>query len=261
MPPKKKQGGGGGAGMSEILITNFHPSKSDAFVLGDVSRVVEERWHGAPTFEDSTRLEGVGLRVFVPDHQVEPLRSLTGSLILNNPIWIVKCPLVYGIHTDSLSAVFASQCMQGFADLSNLKQKLNAAGKPAIDFNDLDFVEFLLWRLGTESRDKMFYVSTLILTDNEIRSIDKWSPFFHFLPNLKKIHLNGNRLQNVPSFTEWPHLEVVYDKGGQKAQQRGQQQDGGRGDDGGGYRGGQRGGRGGRGGYSRRGDDDDNEDY
>jgi hypothetical protein len=249
MPPKKQSGGGGN---TQILITNFHLSKSDVFVLGDISRVIQEKYGGSPTFGDLTRMDGVGIHTHIPADQFEPLRALTGTLILNNPIWIVKCPLVYGVYSDDLSALFASQCLQGFADLSHLTQKLNTAQKPAIDLNDLDFVEFLLWRLGTESRDKMFYVATLILTDNEIKSIDKWSHFFHFLPNLKKIHLNGNKLSNAPSFPEWPHLEVVWDKGSQKGPQKGQQQEGGRGDDGsqrGGRRGGARGGRGGGRGY------------
>jgi hypothetical protein len=113
--------------------------------------------------------------------------------------------------------------------LSHLNQKLKTAQKPAIDLNDLDFVEFELWHLGTESGGKTFYIAILVLTDNDIKRVDKWSRFFPVLPNFNKLHLNGNNVSNTPSFPEWPHLEVVWDNGSQKGRQTDQQQDGGRG--------------------------------
>jgi hypothetical protein len=241
--PGKKQGGGGG--ISQILVTNFHRSKSDALVLGDLSRLFQEKSGRSPTFADVSRLEPFGIKVSVPDKDAEALRALTGTLILHFPIWIIKLPSEFGIYSDDLATLFTSQCLQGFADLSQLKQKLNRAGRLEIDFNNLDFVEFLLWKLGMESRERMFWVATLVLTDNEIRKVDKWGPFFHFLPNLRRINLKGNKLDNMPTWPEWPNLYVVWEKSSQqKGQGKGQQQDGSRGDERG-QRGGRRGGRGG----------------
>jgi hypothetical protein len=49
-----------------------------------------------------------------------------------------------------------------------------------VRLNNRDFVEFLLFRLATEARDDHSSVRAFMLCDNEIQSIDPWSPVLHF---------------------------------------------------------------------------------
>jgi hypothetical protein len=79
-----------------------------------------------------------------------------------------------------------------------------------VRLNSRDFVEFLLFHLGTEARDERFWVHTLILCDNDIQAIDPWSPFMHFLPHLRVINVANKRITEPPDLPEWPLLSITW---------------------------------------------------
>jgi hypothetical protein len=139
--------------------------------------------------------------------------SLNGLLILNYPIWIIKLPTTFGEWTEIFSIIFDANARSGIADLGSFAEKFAAAGgdPSVVNFNSRDFVEFFLFRLGTEARDKRFWVKTLILTRNSIQSIDPWTAFLAFLPNLQEINVRENPIEAVPQLLELPEIVVTCD--------------------------------------------------
>jgi hypothetical protein len=191
----------------DLLISNYPPSKED-FVIQAVEAEVERRFQRRPRFMERSAVSG-GLHVKVPtEAEFDAVLSLTGSLILNHPIWIVKSPNFLGPLVPILSRIFRRYSADGIVDLSNLARKVGACG---VNFNNRDFVEFVLFQLGTHARDSRVWVRVLILGGNEIEAIDPWAPFFHFLPNLRIVDVHGNDLRRRPQFADWPKLIVKCD--------------------------------------------------
>jgi hypothetical protein len=71
------------------------------------------------------------------------------------------------------------------------------------NFNDIDFAEFLFFPWGAEARDDRFWVRALALAGNGIHhKIRTWSPFFHFLLNVRLIDIRKNDVAGPTSFPE-----------------------------------------------------------
>jgi hypothetical protein len=152
-----------------------------------------------------------GILARLPDKaQRDDVVAITGTLILNHPIWIVRRPTEWRHLADALTPVFRANCSDGVVDLGHLADKIT--GDVDVDFDERDFVEFLFLRLGTEARDDRFSVKTLVLIGNKIRSIDDWAPFFHFLPVLEVIDVRENPIKQSPALPDWPELEVEWEE-------------------------------------------------
>jgi hypothetical protein len=197
-----------------LLISNYsrrHPVES---VLCAVQDAVQRRIGGRPNFLSHDVTSDDSVTVTLPNQmQVDNTLELNGALLLNYPIWIVKSPIPFANVAPVLSLVFYANASNGIVDLAQLPTKVAAAGgaKEMVRLNNRDFVEFLLFHLGREARDTPFWVHTLVLSDNNIQVIDPWSPFLHFLPNLRIIHAENNALTQRPELPEWPHLEIHWE--------------------------------------------------
>jgi hypothetical protein len=197
----------------DLFISNYPPRCSAESVLRAIQSQVERRIGVPPTFLERQSVAD-GLRATVPNPvQADAILNINGSLILNHPIWIVKLPIELGEWTEAFSIVFETNTRDGIADLGSFAEKFAlVGGDPGIvNFNRRDFVEFFLFRLGTEAREKRFWVRTLVVTNNRIESIDPWSTFLAFLPNLREINVRGNPLRARPQLFEWPEIMVVAD--------------------------------------------------
>jgi hypothetical protein len=53
-----------------------------------------------------------------------------------------------------------------------------------MNFNDLDFVEFLLFHFSTKLWNQPFWLHNLFFNGNKIENVSKWLTFRYFLPNL-----------------------------------------------------------------------------
>lgn len=199
-----------------VLIGNYPPLFSDDpdGVIRAIANQVRRITGNELSYERGSVFSSMEFALSFPtEQQMEAVLGLNGSFIYNNPIWIIKYPQYYENIGFDLSKIFATSTCNGQVDLNNLKQRFEQLGKnPSdIDFNNRDFVEFLLYRLGTESRDKRFYVDTLILTNNFIEDINRWSPFLVFLPTLHSLILNQNPLKQQPDLPAYPYISIDCD--------------------------------------------------
>jgi hypothetical protein len=181
---------------------------------------VERRVGGRPNFISREPKEDGVLVILQNQIQRDKTLEINGFLVLNHPIWIVKSPEPFEGFRPVLSRVFQTNASDGIVDLGSLAQKVTDAGGDgnAVKLNNRDFVEFLLFRLGTEARDERFWVQTLVLCDNEIEAIDPWSPFLHFLPHLRVINVTENNITQKPDLSEWQQLKVVWQPRVQKVE-------------------------------------------
>jgi hypothetical protein len=161
------------------------------------------------------RIPGIdgAVKVSLPNkEQYDAVHSCSGLFVLNNRIWIVRFPGALGELCPFLSTVFRASTWHGQVDLCGLADQVARLGrKPAaVNFADLDFVEFLFFRLGTEARDEPFLVETVLLNSNGIEDVTHWAPFMHFLPHLHALVLNENPLKYAPTTlaTDWLQVEV-----------------------------------------------------
>jgi hypothetical protein len=195
---------------ADLFVSNYPLRRSVESVMRAIQSEVERRCGAPPVFLERQQIAD-GTRVTVPNAtQADAVLALNGALILNHPIWIVRSVLSLGAHTEALSVVFAANSDSGIVDLERFAEKFAAAGSDpsVVDLNDRDFVEFFLFRLGTESRDSRFWVKTLVLTGNGIRRIDRWAPFLCFLPNLREIKARDNPMEVEPGL---PVIDVDWD--------------------------------------------------
>lgn len=197
-----------------LLISNYYPEdRPPDAVLEMLKKLAFESFGGSPDFSSPLKCEG-GFMVSVLNHiQYDALLQLNGALVYNYPIWIIKFPSndTLAMHFPVFTNIFMKSS-EGQVDLSNFANKVNEEhGRPEIvNFNNREFVEFLLYRLGVDSRDKKFWVSSLILCNNGIQNINPWASFFHFLPNLKHININNNPLFEAPNLPEYMQIQVEY---------------------------------------------------
>ena len=148
---------------------------------------------------------------------MEAMLLLNGRLVYNYPIWMVRHNEKMCQYGQALVMVYKTNTSDGQLDLSNFYHKFHEFfGKydaRYVNLNNRDFVEFVLFGLGIKSRERMLWVHTLILSDNDIESIDMWGPFFHFVPNLRNIIIKNTKLKQHPIITEWPLLKIESDFG------------------------------------------------
>jgi hypothetical protein len=192
----------------EVLISNYPPKRPTEAVLCAIETVVELKVHRRPNFKSYQNKEG-GILVRLPNKvQRDAVVDITGTLILNYPIWIIRQSTNWSHLGNALTPVFRANSSDGIVDLGYLAGKI----EHNVDFSKRDFVEFLLFRLGTEARDDRFWVTTLIVAGNEIQSIDPWASFLHFLPHLEVIDVRQNPIKSTPILPDWPELEVKWDE-------------------------------------------------
>ena len=147
---------------------------------------------------------------------MDALLWLNGKLIHNYPIWIIKWNERMQIYTGPLSMLFSQNTEDGQIDLSYFNEKLAAIGVDVtnVNLNNRDFVEYMFYGMGCCTRERMLWVHTMILSNNNIESIDMWYPFFHFMPNLKHIIIKSTNLRQHPYMDpDWPLLQIESDFG------------------------------------------------
>lgn len=195
----------------QILISNFPLNRSPDVIVNALCLLVQRACGGRPKILQQAVLQDRIIISVLNQIQMDFTLQMNGSFICNNPIWLIKAPLEFEFMTNCLTSIFHANCEDGQVDLSDLRTKVGMYGgiPNIVNFNNRDFVEFLLFRLGTDSRDQRFYVGSLILSYNAIPSVDMWSPFFHFLPNLRTLILNFNCLSAPPYLPQWPYIEIV----------------------------------------------------
>lgn len=202
----------------DIMITNYHRSQSPESILQQLSTKVLEVFKLSPNFStDIVPLptDPPSFKVSVNSYaQFHAILLMNGILIFNYPIWIVKfhSPQDYlGAQVQAFRLAFLTSQNNGLVDLNDFESRFRASGGiteaqdaqgqlvKIIDFNNRDFVEYFFYSLGLFSIIDHFWVSKIILTHNNIENINGWGPFFHFLPNLKYVNLNSNKIYQTPN--------------------------------------------------------------
>jgi hypothetical protein len=219
--PKKAKKGSGGWEQDPshkpnlvLFFSNYPLHISHEAVLGAFSAQILDRYGQEPRLTNpSIILDGFTATASNED-QLNAMRELNGILIFNQPLWIVRLPTKLGVLCDPLSRLFHQHVSNGVVDLANLGAKFEAVGSRSdwVNFKSRDFVEFLLFRLGTNSRDDRFFVESLVLNQNPIESVNEWSPFFAFLPNLHYLYLEQTLVKQQPQLVNCPYVLVIWSK-------------------------------------------------
>lgn len=209
-------GGGHGVGRFSVLVGNYSPLTSANGIIQSIVDQIRRSTGNELDFKYGLIFpQSLEFTISLPNAaQMKAVLDLNGSLIHNNRIWIIKFPAFYEKYGLDFSEIFNKSICNGQIDLSNLRKKFDDLGKNAtiIDFNKQDFVEFLFYRLGTESRDKRFFIHTLILNNNFIQDINEWNSYFAFLPTLHTIILNQNPIKRQPYLPSYPYITIQCDK-------------------------------------------------
>lgn len=204
----------------EILISNYPIMKSTDAIMSAISLEVLSRFGGLPVFKSKKPVPDGIRAVLANNQQFQALLSCNGMYIFNQKIWIIKFPLAVGAYTTWFARIFVRYTSNGIVDLSNLRDKLKELEVPDkllkdANFNNRDFVEFLFYRLGTESRDSRFFVETVLLNGNNINMAQKLAPFLVFLPTLRRLVLNDNPIKVKEDglfLPQCPFVEVVCER-------------------------------------------------
>jgi hypothetical protein len=197
--------------MSRLLFISNYPSSRSP---DDVARALSDLFRPAVKLSNPCKVaDGLAVSLETDDDQ-KLVHSMCGSFVFNSRVWIAKLPTAaFGNLCPYLSQVFEAHMWHGQVDLSSLSNKVAEVGgkQKVVDFKNLDFVEFLWLRLGTESRDNCFMVHTLILSSNGIEDVTGWVPFQTFLPHLHFLWLTNNPLKFAPKFiaSEWLEVKVT----------------------------------------------------
>ncbi|KAK8893993.1 hypothetical protein M9Y10_022423 [Tritrichomonas musculus] len=197
-----------------LLVGNYPPLISADAIVNEIKDQIKRFTGNDTIIQNCEVLKSIEFLLYLSNrNQAEAILKLNGSYIYNNPIWIVKFPTNHQKYIFDLSEIFSMTTCNGHVELSNLKQKFERLGKDSsdINFNNRDFVEFLFYRLGSESRDRRFFIDTLNLSDNLIEDVNSWSPFLVFLPTVRTIILNNNHLKERPNFPAFPFISFKFD--------------------------------------------------
>ena len=197
-----------------VLVSNFRMTISPDAIINEIIEAIARRFKKTiipikeflyPTYEFSL--------LFQNKADMETTLQLNGSWIFNNPIWIIRHANRFLNYQSQFLNLITSLTSNGVLDLSNLPQKWGMFGNDPkeINFNDQSFVEYLFYRIGSESRDRLIYIDTINLNNNQISNIQNWMPYFNFLPTLRKITLCHTKLSKEPVVSGWPFLTVVTD--------------------------------------------------
>lgn len=207
----------------DMLITNY-PKDNYLMILDLLNESVRSNFGAYPTILNK-KIDENEIIITVLNHiQYDALLQLSGSFVCNYPIWITKYHQNDKLDSQKqvFGLIFQRFSNNGIVELSGFADKFSKyGGDPSIvNFNNRDFVEFLLFRLGTESRDKRFWVSTLYLENNGIKTISPWVPFLHFLPNLKQIKITNNPIEYIdnPILPEYLQIFVEYNNNDSQVQ-------------------------------------------
>jgi hypothetical protein len=154
-----------------------------------------------------------GLKVVLTDEEeYQYVHGRNGSYVFNQQIWIIKFPSPrFGESHAVLTDIFSWQVRNGVADLTGLQKLVVQRGgdKALVNFRDLEFVEFLLFTLGVESRDQQFTVERLLLRENQIRSLEGWDRYFFFLPALRYLDVRSTKIKlGKLSLRAWPWITI-----------------------------------------------------
>lgn len=197
----------------QVLISNYPLNNSIDEVIQCISSKMKERGCRESQITVATSINNSECTLEVSKDELDHILDLNGSYIFNNPIWIIHYPDTYLELIPCLSLIFTKSTSQGVVNLSNLSKQLTTNGCDAalinfIDFKNLNFVEFLFYRLGSESRDNRFFVENLILENNEINDISQWYRFRTFLPTLHQLKVTQNPITKTFSTNKWPYLTL-----------------------------------------------------
>lgn len=204
-----------------LIVTNYSIGRSSDAILNVLKTLTFTHFGAYPSFFN--KKEGDDKTYFIVsvlNHiQFDALLQLNGIFVYNYPIWIIAYPSndYLAQHYQVFSSIFLSSLSDGQLDLSDFASKvaLNGGDSSIVNFNNREFVEYLFFRLGVDSRDKKFWVSSIILCNNNIKAISPWASFFHFLPNLKYINLNNNDLsEQITQSTLPPYMQISIDYNG-----------------------------------------------
>ncbi|OHT04870.1 hypothetical protein TRFO_27543 [Tritrichomonas foetus] len=185
-----------------MLVGNYPPSISPDAILNALINLIREKYRKNPNVTKTNEFPSFDFQISVPSlEEQNAFLSLNGCFVFNNPIWIIKFPYVYDSISLQLSGIFRNATCNGIVDLSNLRQYFESHGfnSNLVDFGQRDFVEFLLFRLGSESRDRRFLINTLIVNGNNIQNINGWAPFFVFMPALHNVIAYNNPINVLPN--------------------------------------------------------------
>jgi hypothetical protein len=196
-----------------LLISNYSQEYSYTSVLSVLTSLITQRTGLYPQWILVEMITGIGIGIkitFKDQDQYDAVHSCNGCFVLKSRIWIVQFPSVLGSLCPTLTSLFRTHTWHGQVDLSGLANQFEQLGENPrqINFNDLIFVEFLLFHLGTEARDERFLVRTLLLNNNNIEDVNKWAPFMHFLPDLHLIVLTENPLKFAPTALATKRIRV-----------------------------------------------------
>lgn len=206
-----------------VAITNYPPRASPDAVWSRLKKVFAEVWGSEPGVIGTVEAIGDGTHKtemftvnLINRAHMDALLWLNGKLIYNYPIWILRWNRSMEVYTGPLSLLFSQNTEDGQIDLSNFREKMEAIGADMtnVSLNNRDFVEYLFYGMGCCARGRMLWVNTMILSDNDITSIDMWYSFFHFMPNLKHIIIKNTNLRQHPYMDpDWPFLRIESDFG------------------------------------------------
>jgi hypothetical protein len=198
-----------------VFISNIAQFRSPQAILHSICReastgsfdpIFREAKHG-----EAAKLRGLRLVLSNKD-EYECVYYQNGSYVFNQQIWIIKFPSRrLGECHSVLTDIFFSRVKNGVADLSGLKKLVAKEGgdQEVVNFQNLDFVEFLLFTLGVESGDERFTVEHLLLRENQIHNINGWDRFFFFLPALRYLDVRSAQIRlGKLSLPGWPWVVI-----------------------------------------------------
>ena len=214
-----------------LYISNYLETREADTILNALSQIVYRHFNAWPTFSNISKFNPPldGFRVDVKNYvQYEAVLAMNGALIFNYPIWIIKLPNgPLSDLSEYLLSIIHGSASDGSVDLTNLAARLDRIIPPdkkallsIVDFNARDFVEFFLFMLGKEAKDRKFLVSSLFLGNNGIEFISNWTLFFYFLPNLRYLNVRNNPLREIPRLLQpFQHILIDFDTAPNQNQQ------------------------------------------
>lgn len=195
-----------------VLVGNYPPSIGPDAIIEAISRQTFSMIKYQVTPMKGTIFPNYEFSIFYSNEiQVNAVLNANGTYIYNNPIWIIKYPFIYQSYRQPIINLISSFVSDGLGDFSNMAQRSVSFVNNSnfINFNDQTFAEYFFYMLGSESRDKRFFIESIILSNNSIIDINIIMKYFVFLPTLRTVYANQNPLKYEPN--PHPRVTIYYD--------------------------------------------------